>query len=86
MLLELGRLRASVVSAPFSVGEDGYEDGKLAASSDSHDSLEEDKQFFKQTKVLRQNYKEDKSTRASVLLRACQHVIEDRKSAGCIKI
>lgn len=45
MLLELGRLRASVVSAPFSVGEDGYEDGKLAASSDSHDSLEEDKQF-----------------------------------------
>lgn len=45
MLLELGRLRLSVVSPPFSVGEDGYEDGKLAASSDSHDSLEEGKQF-----------------------------------------
>ena len=40
MLLELGRLRVSVVSVPFSAGEDGYEDGKLAASSDSHDSLE----------------------------------------------
>lgn len=80
MLLELGRLRASVVSAPFSVGEDGYEDGKLAASSDSHDSLEENKQFETDQGA------EDKSTRASVLLRACQHVIEDRKSAGRIKI
>lgn len=40
MLLELGRLRVSVVTVPFSVGEDGYEDGTLVASSDSHDSLE----------------------------------------------
>jgi len=28
-----------VVAVPFSVGEDGYEDGKLVASSESHDSL-----------------------------------------------
>ena len=39
MLLELGRLLVSVVIVPFSACEDGYEDGKLAASSDSHDSL-----------------------------------------------
>lgn len=29
-----------MVSAPFSVGEDGCEDGRMAASSDSHDSLD----------------------------------------------
>jgi len=37
VLLELSRLWFSV---PFSVGKEGYEEGTLTASSDSHDSLE----------------------------------------------
>lgn len=41
MLLELGRLWFSVDTVPFSVGEEGYEEGRLTASSDSHDSLDE---------------------------------------------
>lgn len=53
MLLELGRLRVCVVSLPFSVGADRYEDSRLVASSDSHDSLQrkEDSQKYEVRKV-----------------------------------
>lgn len=51
VLLALGRPRASVVSVPFSVGEDGYEDGRLTASPDSHDSLERNEESQNKTKM-----------------------------------
>lgn len=65
MLLELGRLRDSVVTVPFSVGEEGYDDGRLAASSDSHDSLKRSEESHNRTRwrnVLRtENYREEES-------------------------
>lgn len=60
----------SVVSVPFSVGEDGYEDGRLVASSDSHDSLERNEESQNRPRwgnmlLHTRNYREDESVRGS---------------------
>lgn len=69
MLLELGRLCVSVVSVPFSVGEDGYKDGRLVRSSDSHDSLQRSKQTNMGKDIEHtQNEKEEESLRVSIYL------------------